>query len=83
VRLQGGNQMIVQEDFTTQLFSIWKFFLHNLDKKSTDALSIVYAFIIHLNAALSQGQYDSKLSQAKQKLLFHFILCSFAAQLSI
>jgi hypothetical protein len=43
----------------------------------------VYAFIIHSNAVLSQGQYDSKLSQAKQKLLFHFILCSFAAQLSI
>jgi hypothetical protein len=45
-------------DFTCQEFSVWKFLLINLDRKNSDALSVVFAFILHLNSLLNNLNFN-------------------------
>ena len=70
-------------DFTCQEFSIWKFLLINLDKKNSDALSVVFAFILHLNSLLNNLNFNSKKQECRITLLVHFILCSFTTTFNL
>ncbi len=40
-----SDEMRIGQDFCCQEFSIWKFLLINLDRKNSDALAVVFAFI--------------------------------------
>lgn len=51
VRLFADVKPEERDDFTCQIFSLWKFMLQNLDHKNGDALSLVYTFILHLHVS--------------------------------
>ena len=70
-------------DFTCQEFSVWKFLLINLDRKNSDALSVVFAFILHLNSLLNNLNFNSKKQECRITVLVHFILSSFASTLNL